>query len=224
MQEVPRVSRLPLEDRHRRPVEGAAADCSFAGKQFEDEGEERLMKLPSTLLACAAVALAVGLAPAAAQTRASSPPPRIDARTHPELAALQAWLEGGTDAARQCALSGGLFQDANGLYRRTRSEPETIAAMMRAHGDALATADRARLQAIVETVTAMAAGLGDLDHDSAAIAYARMCMTRAQDPGKAPTSTALGRQYEAAIACSRKGQAGSLERKECVAAAFGGRS
>jgi hypothetical protein len=95
--------------------------------------------------------------------------------------------------------------------------------MMRAHGDALAAADRARLQAIVETVTAMAAGLVELDRDSAAIAYARMCMSRAQDPGKAPTGTALGRQYEGALACSRKGQAGSLERKECVAVAFGGR-
>ncbi len=181
------------------------------------------MTLSSTLLACASVALAVGLAPAAAQTRASSPPPRIDAKQHPELATLQAWLEGGTDAARQCALSGGLFQDANGLYRQTRSEPKTVAAMMRAHGDALAAADRARLQAIVETVTAMAAGLAELDRDSAAIAYARMCMGRAQDPGKAPTSTALGRQYEGALACSRRGQAGSLERKECVAAAFGAR-
>ena len=223
MQEVPRVSRLPREDRHRRPTEGAAADHSFAGKQVEGEGEERLMQLASTLLACAAVALAAGLTPAAAQTRGSSPPPRIDAKAHPALAALQAWLEGGTDAARQCALSGGLFQDANGLYRQTRSEPETVAAMMRAHGDALVAADRARLQAIVETVTAMAAGLGDLDRDSAAIAYARMCMSRAQDPGKAPTTAALGRQYEGAIACSRKGQAGSLARKECVAAAFGGR-
>jgi hypothetical protein len=220
---MPSVSRLPAEDHHRRPTEGAAADRCFAGKQAGGEGEERLMQLASTLLACAAVALAAGLTPAAAQTRGSSPPPRIDAKTHPELATLQAWLEGGTDAARQCALSGGLFQDANGLYRQTRSEPETVAAMMRAHGDALVAADRARLQAMVETVTAMAAGLGDLDRDSAAIAYARMCMSRAQDPGKAPTTAALGRQYEGAIACSRKGHAGSLVRKECVAAAFGGR-
>jgi hypothetical protein len=40
----------------------------------------------------------------------------------------------------------------------------------------------------------------------------------------AAMTRAHGRQYEGAIACSRKGQAGSLERKECVAAAFGARS
>ena len=172
----------------------------------------------------AALVLAAALAdPVAAQARAAAAPPRVNATTHPELAALQMWLEGGTDAARQCALSGGLFQDANGLYRQTRSEPATVAAMMKAHGDALAPGDRARLQSIVETVTAMAAGLAALDVDGAAIAYARMCMGRAQDPGKAPTSAALGRQYELAIACGRKAKPGSLERKECVAAAFGGR-
>ena len=182
------------------------------------------MRRAGRLIAVAVLALAAALPdPAAAQARASAPAPRVDAKAHPELAALQAWLEGGSDAARQCALSGGLFQDANGLYRQTRSEPDTVAAMMRAHGEALAPADRARLQSIVETVAAMAAGLAELDRDSAAIAYARMCMGRAQDPGKAPTSAALGRQYERALACGRKGQVGSLERKECVAAAFGGR-
>jgi hypothetical protein len=176
------------------------------------------------LAAALALALAAALAgPVAAQVKAAAPPPRVNAATHPQLAALQAWLEGGSDAARQCALSGGLFQDANGLYRQTRSEPATVAALMKAHGDALAPADRTRLQSVVETVTAMAAGLAVLDHDGAAIAYARMCMSRAQDPGKAPTSVALGRQYENAVACGRKAQAGSLERKECVAAAFGGR-
>jgi len=175
------------------------------------------------IAAGAAMALAVVAAdpgPAVAQTGAPSPPPRVDAKSHPQLAALQAWLEGGTDAARQCALSGGLFLDANALYRQNRSEPETVAKMMRAHGGALAASDRARLQAIVETVAAMAAGLADLDRDSAAIAYARMCMSRAQDPATAPTAAALGRQYERAIACNRSGQAGSLDRKECVAAAF----
>ena len=176
------------------------------------------------LVAAAALVVAAALSdPVAAQARAPTPPPRVDAKAHPELASLQGWLEGGTDAARQCALSGGLFQEANGLYRQTRSEPETVAAMMRVHGDALAAADRKRLQVVVETVAAMAAGLVELDRDSAAIAYARMCMSRAQDPGKAPTSTALGKQYEGALACSFKGQAGSLERKECVAVAFGGR-
>lgn len=176
------------------------------------------------LVAAAALVVAAALFdPVAVQARAPTPPPRVDAKAHPELASLQAWLEGGTDAARQCALSGGLFQEANGLYRQTRSEPETVAAMMRVHGDALAAADRKRLQVVVETVAAMAAGLVALDRDSAAIAYARMCMSRAQDPGKAPTGAALGRQYEGALACSRKGQAGSLERKECVAVAFGAR-
>lgn len=160
---------------------------------------------------------------AAAQPKAPAAAPRVDAKLHPELAALQAWLEGGSDAARQCALSGGLFQDANGLYRQTRSEPDTVAAMMRAHGASLAPADRTRLQSIVETVTAMAAGLSELDHDSAALAYARMCMSRAQAPGTAPSGAAVGRQYESALACGRKARAGSLERKECVAAAFAGR-
>lgn len=172
----------------------------------------------------AAVALAIAAAlPASAAAQTRAPPPRVSAKAHPELAALQAWLEGGSDAARQCALSGGLFQDANGLYRKTRSEAQTAAAMMRAHGDALAPAERARLASIVETVTSMAAGLAELDRDSAAVAYARMCMGRALDPGKPPTSATLGRQYENAIACGRKAQAGSLERKECVAAAFGSR-
>jgi len=176
------------------------------------------------LAALAALVLAATLSdPAVAQARVPTPPPRVDAKAHPELASLQGWLEGGTDAARQCALSGGLFQEANGLYRQTRSEPQTVAAMMRAHGETLAPADRGRLQAVVETVTAMAAGLLELDRDSASIAYARMCMGRAQDPGKAPTGTALGKQYERALACNRKGQSGSLERKECVAVAFGGR-
>jgi hypothetical protein len=94
--------------------------------------------------------------------------------------------------------------------------------MMRVHGDGLATDDRARLTPIVETVAAMAAGLAQLDRDSASIAYARMCMSRAQAPAKAPTAPALGRQYEAALACARNGAEGSLERKECVAAAFRG--
>jgi len=171
----------------------------------------------------AAAALATALAPAGAQTRAASPPPRVNAKSHPELAALQVWLEGGSDAARQCALSGGLFQDANGLYRQTRSERETVAAMMRAHGESLAPADRARLQPIVETVAAMAAGLVELDRDTAAIAYARMCMSRALEPAKAPTAAVLGKQYAGALACNGKGQVGSLDRKECVAAAFNGR-
>ncbi len=161
--------------------------------------------------ATALLIAAVLSAAAAAQPKAPAAAPRVDAKA------------GGSDAARQCALSGGLFQDANGLYRQTRSEPDTVAAMMRAHGASLAPADRTRLQSIVETVTAMAAGLSELDHDSAALAYARMCMSRAQAPGTAPSGAAVGRQYESALACGRKARAGSLERKECVAAAFAGR-
>jgi hypothetical protein len=183
------------------------------------------MKRRHAALAAAVVlaALATPIVPASAQTAPSGGPPRVNAKAYPELAALQAWLEGGSDHARQCALSGGLFQDANGLYRQTRSEPQTVAAMMRAHGDALPPNDRARLQAIVETVASMAAGLAELDADSASIAYARMCMSRAREPANPPTGAALGKQYESAIACGRKGAAGSLERKECVAAAFGAR-
>ena len=56
---------------------------------------------PAQRLVAALVIAAALSDPAAAQTRASSPPPRIDAKTHPALAALQAWIEGGTDVSAE---------------------------------------------------------------------------------------------------------------------------
>ena len=58
-------------------------------------------------------------------------PPAPDASRHPELAAMKRWLENGSTQARQCALSGGLFVEANEVYRLQRSEPKTLDMMMR---------------------------------------------------------------------------------------------
>lgn len=147
-------------------------------------------------------------------------PPSPDAKAYPELAAMKQWLEAGSPQAQQCALSGGLFLDANALYRKSRSEERTVEAMMRANAPKLARADQERLAAIVANVTSLAAALVDLDAESAAIAFARMCVGRAQKPGIVPAPDTIRAQFDQALRCQRQFGEGSLDRKECVASAF----
>lgn len=147
-------------------------------------------------------------------------PTTPDAKAYPQLAAMREWLGAGSPQARQCALSGGLFLEANDLYRQTRSEERTADTLTRKHAASLGDHERERLAAIVTHVTSLAAAFADLDAESAAIAFSRMCMDRAQKPGVVPAPDTLRAQFAAAHQCQRSHGAGSLDRKECVANAF----
>ncbi|HVE48650.1 MAG TPA: hypothetical protein VNG69_03405 [Casimicrobiaceae bacterium] len=144
----------------------------------------------------------------------------FDESRYPQLASMKQWLEAGSQSARQCALTGGLYLDADRVYRQTRSEPQTVSAVMSANADKLNAAERERLATIVSNVAAMAAALNDLDADSAAIAFSRMCMSRAQRPGAEPPPATIRAQFDAALRCEREYAAGGLDRKDCVARAF----
>jgi hypothetical protein len=147
-------------------------------------------------------------------------PPAPDATRYPQLASMKRWLESGAEPARQCALSAGLFTDATQMYRQTRSEAKTVDAMMKGHAQKLDAAARERLRTTLTYVTGMAAGLAGLGVDSAPIAYSQLCIGRAQKPNAAVSPEALQVKFEAALRCERAHAVGSLERKECVAAAF----
>ena len=134
---------------------------------------------------------------------------------------MKRWLEAGSPHAKQCALSGGLFLDASALYRQSRSEEKTVEALLRANAPKLDARERERLTTIVTNVTSLAATFVDLDEQSAAIAFSRMCMGRAQHPGIVPAPDTIRAQFDAAFRCQRRFGAGSLERKDCVAMAFG---
>ena len=147
-------------------------------------------------------------------------PPAPDMKRYPELAAMKRWLETGSEHARHCARSGGLFLEASQAYREQRSEPAAVDALMKRHGETLDPVDRERLRATVTQMAGMAAGLSDLSGDSAPIAYSQLCIGRAQRPGVKVDSTTIKASFEAALRCEQAHAAGSLDRKECVAAAF----
>lgn len=147
-------------------------------------------------------------------------PPAPDAERYPQLAAMKRWLESGVDDARRCALSGGLFQEASELFRSNRSEPKTVEALMRRHGEPLVAADRERLRPTIAHVAGMASGFADLHADSAPIAYLQLCIGRAQNPRATLSTDSIRAQFDAALRCQRAQAAGSLELKECVAVAF----
>ncbi len=158
--------------------------------------------------------LIIGAAAALAQA-----PPALDASRYPQLAATKTWLEQGSAQAKHCALSGGLFLEANQLYRVNRSEPKTVDAMMRAHTEKFSSAERKRLRTIIVHVTGMAAGFADLHADSAPVAFSQLCMGRAQKGGELTTER-LSAQFAVAQKCERDYSEGSLDRKECIAVAF----
>jgi hypothetical protein len=139
---------------------------------------------------------------------------------YPQLAAMKGWLESGAPQSRHCALSGGLFTEAQEIYRTSRSEPRTLDAMMKQHAENLNAADRDKLRNTLVHVTGMAAGLADLSVDTAPIAYLQLCIGRAKNPKAELSTPSIQVQFEAALRCERAHAAGSLERKECVAAAF----
>lgn len=168
---------------------------------------------PFLSLACLAFA-------ASAQTPPQPPAGALDEARYPQLASMKQWLEAGSPPARQCALTGGLYLDADRVYRQTSSEPQTVSALMSANSDKLNAAERDRLLTIVSNVASMAAALNDLDSDSAAIAFSRMCMSRAQRPGAEPPPAMIRAQFDAALRCQREHAAGGLDRKDCVAKAF----
>ena len=147
-------------------------------------------------------------------------PPAPDASRYPHLAAMKAWLESGAEGSRHCALSGGLFAEASTVYRESRSESRALDTMMKRHADALNPADRERLRNTLVHVTGMAAGFADLAPDSAPIAYAQLCIGRAREPRAALTNERIRTLFEAAMRCDTAHREGTLERKECVAAAF----
>ena len=169
----------------------------------------------------AALAAALFAAALPAQDAArTSPPPPPDPKMYPALAEMRVWFASGSQAARHCALTGGLYMDADRHYRSTRSESAAADAVMRVNAERLNAAERERLRGIAANVAAMAAALDDLEADSAAIAFSQMCVMRARRPGAEPSAEAVGVQLQAAIACQRQHRAGGLERKECVAKAF----
>ena len=147
-------------------------------------------------------------------------PPAPDAKRYPELAAMKRWLETGSEQARHCARSGGLFLEASQAYREQRSEPAAVDALMKRHGETLTPPDRERLRATVAQMAGMAAGLSDLSGDSAPIAYSQLCIGSAQKPGVSLTNATIQRNFDAALRCEREHPAESLDRKECVAVAF----
>ncbi len=163
----------------------------------------------------ASLALVLGAGPSAAQL-----PPTPDVQRYPQLAAMKTWLESGTEAARHCARSGGLFAEASQRFRETRSESGTVDELLTRHGSTLSPVDRKRLRTTLGQVAGMAAGLADLQPDSASIAYAQLCIARAQRPKAVLSTETIKGKFEAALRCERAHAAGSLERKECVAVAF----
>lgn len=165
-------------------------------------------------LAILSVAL---LVPLVAQAQLPAVP---DAKAYPELFAMKRWLEGGSPEAKHCALSGGLFAEASDLYRKTRSEERTVEAVVLAHGDKLPAGQRERFSTIVANVTSLAAAFVGMDEGSAAAAFLRICMGRAQRPGVVAAPNIVRAQFDAALRCEKLHGAGSLERKECVATAF----
>ena len=147
-------------------------------------------------------------------------PATPDAKTHPHLAALKTWLEARSPEARQCALRGGLFLDADRHYRETKSEARAVEAILQSGAGKLTAAERERMQTIATQVVSLAAALSAFDTDTAGVAFAQMCMVRAQRPGIEPPPAMVRAQLEGALDCQRKHGAGSLDRKECVASMF----
>jgi hypothetical protein len=144
-----------------------------------------------------------------------------DASVHPRLAALKSWLEARSPEAQQCALKGGLFLDADRHYRATKSESRAVDALMQSSAGRLAGNERDRLQVIAVQVVSLAAALSTFDTDTASIAFVQMCMSRAQRPGFEPPPAAIRGQLDGASQCQAQHRAQSLDRKECVAKAFG---
>jgi hypothetical protein len=167
-----------------------------------------------------AVAMALAMLAGSAFAQVAEPPPRVDPKTHPQLAAMRSWLQSGVPEARYCALSGGLFIEAVDLYRGTKSEVATVDAMMRVHGDKVSGAERERLRSMINGVVLLASGLARFDRDSAAVAFTQICINRAQRPGQPTEPAVMKAQLDAAYACEQRLAAGSLDRKECVAVAL----
>ena len=147
-------------------------------------------------------------------------PPTPDVKRYPQLAAMKTWLENGTEPARHCARSGGLFVEASQRFLETRSESGTVDELMTRHAGTLSPPDRERLRTTLTQVAGMAAGLAELHPDSASIAYAQLCIGRAQRPKAVLSTETIQAKFAAALLCERTQPVGSLERKECVAAAF----
>jgi hypothetical protein len=177
-------------------------------------GDNRIMRTPLVILASLA-ALALAHAAGAQPT----PPATPDAATHPQLAAMKAWLDDRSPEARQCALRGGLFLDADRHFRDTRSEERALDALMKQAAQ-LNPAERDRMRTIGTQVVSMAAALSMFDADTAAVAFAQMCMTRAQRPGFEPPPGVIRAQLERATQCQAQHAVQTLDRKECVARAF----
>jgi hypothetical protein len=165
-------------------------------------------------------ALAATLALAGALHAQAPLPATPDAKAHPQLAQLKTWLEARSPEARQCALRGGLFLEADRQYRETKSEARAVEAIVQSGGSRLNAAERERMHTIATQVVSLAAALTAFDTDTAGVAFAQMCMSRAQKPGVEPPPAMVRAQLEGALDCQRKHAAGSLDRKECVAAMF----
>ena len=161
--------------------------------------------------------LALALCATAASAQLPATP---DGSRYPQLAAMKQGLESGSEPAHHCARSGGLFTEASEAYRVQRSEPGAVATLMLRHGEKLDAANRERLRETVTQMAAMAAGLADLAADDAPIAYAQLCIGRAQRPNATLDNAAIKTSFEAAMRCERSHPPGTLDRKECVATAF----
>jgi hypothetical protein len=143
-----------------------------------------------------------------------------DPSRYPQLAAMKTWLDARSPEAQQCVQKGGLFLDADRLYRETKSEPTSVETIMQRSGDKFDPVQRDRLRVIVTQTVSLASALNTFDADTAAVAYTQMCMSRAQKPGAEPPPAMIRQQLERAQDCQRAHAANSLDRKECVASAF----
>jgi len=141
-----------------------------------------------------------------------------DVRNYPNLAAMKKFLDNGTPAARQCALMGGLFVEANELIRKNNSEGETAQSLMRTHQGNADAAQRARLAELASAVSSTANIFQPLDSDSAIVAFTQLCVNKG---GNAKTEIGnLEPVFEKAVKCEGAHPADSLARKDCVAGAF----
>lgn len=149
-----------------------------------------------------------------------TPAPAPDDKRYPQLAAMKTWLESGVPEARHCAVSAGLFAEASEFYRATRSEPRTLEELRRRHEGSLPARDRPQLVSSLTHIAGAAAGFAALAEDTATIAYSQLCIGRARNPKAELGAAAIQARFDAALKCERSHASGTLDRKECVAAAF----
>lgn len=155
-----------------------------------------------------------------ALAQAPAPQPSVDPRAHPNLTAMLATLRSGSEAARYCAQTGGLYLEADALLRRNVPERDVVEALVAQGKDRLAPAEARRLREIAVGVAQLAAGFQALSAESSAVAYTQTCLASTRSAAGTRNQVELNERYTDALVCDKRFQPGSLEGKECVAKAF----